>query len=121
MADVTAQLAQYRQAPRKVRLVADLVRGKSAARALALLSVLPKKASEPMQKLIQSAIANASKSGNTAKDLFISKIDVQAGPVSKRHMPRARGRASLIHKRTSHLSLVLSVRPTKEISTVAKK
>ncbi len=117
MADSRATLSNYRQAPRKVRLVADLVRGKSATKALALLSVLSKRASEPMQKLIKSAIANASKSGATADTLYISRIEVNGGLVFKRQMPRARGRASMIRKRTSHISLSLS--PKKE-KTAAK-
>ncbi len=109
MADATASLSNYRQAPRKVRLVADLVRGKSAERALTLLSVLPKRASEPMIKLIRSAVANAQvKEGLSEKDLYISAIAVNGGIVFKRSMPRARGRASAIRKRTSHITLALS-------------
>src|SRR6185503_12582990 len=106
MADSSAKLSNYRQAPRKVRLVADLVRGKRVDRALALLDVLPKRASEAMQKLIRSAVSNA-KSG-TAENLVISKIAVNSGMVLKRHMPRARGRASLIKKKSSHITLELS-------------
>jgi len=105
MADSTAQLNNYRQAPRKVRLLADLVRGKSASTALGLLSVLPKPASEPVSKLIRSAVANADAK---AEDLYISRIEVNGGVVLKRSMPRARGRAAQILKRTSHISLSLS-------------
>src|SRR5579859_3402272 len=101
----TAKLKNYRQAPRKVRLVADLVRGKSAERAHAALAVLPKRASEPMIKLIRSAVAN---SGAPASELYISKIEVNGGVVFKRFMPRARGKASPIHKRTSHIAVSLS-------------
>lgn len=108
MTDATAKLSNYRQAPRKVRLLADLVRGKSASRALALLAVVPKRASEPMQKLIRSAIANASKTGLTESELYISKIEVNGGAILKRSMPRARGRAFPIHKHTSHITLALS-------------
>jgi large subunit ribosomal protein L22 len=107
-----AKLTNYRQAPRKVRLVADLVRGKSAARALALLSTLPKRASEPMRKLIASAVANA---GIPAADLYITKIEVNGGIVFKRTMPRARGRASLIRKRTSHVALMLESKKQKHV------
>lgn len=105
MADATAKLTNYRQAPRKVRLLADLVRGKSVDRALAQLTMLPKRASEPMIKLINSAVAN---SGASAAELYISEIQVNAGLVFKRHMPRARGRASQILKRTSHITVGLS-------------
>lgn len=107
MTAATAKLTNYRQAPRKVRLVADLVRGKSAEHALALLSALPKRASEPMAKLIRSAIANAQA---PASDLYIAKIEVNGGIVFKRHMPRARGRASEILKRTSHVTLALAAK-----------
>ena len=101
----TATLRNYRQAPRKVRLIADLVRGKSAARALALLSMLPKRGAEPMAKLIKSAVSNAKVE---AAELYIQKIEVNGGVVFKRQMPRARGRASLTKKRTSHITLSLS-------------
>jgi len=105
MADATAKLTNYRQAPRKVRLLADLVRGKSVDRAIAQLTMLPKRASEPMIKLINSAVAN---SGAAANELYISEIQVNGGIVFKRHMPRARGRASQILKRTSHITVGLS-------------
>ena len=109
MAEAIASLSNYRQSPRKVRLVADLVRGKSVSRALALLSMLPKRAAEPMAKLISSAIANAqSTKGLVATDLVIAKIEVNGGVVFKRSMPRARGRASAIRKRTSHITLSLT-------------
>ncbi len=105
MADATASLNSYRQSPRKVRLVADLVRGKSAERALALLANLPKRASLPLQKLISSAVAN---SGASAGEVFISKIEVNGGVVLRRSMPRARGRASAIRKKSSHVTLSLT-------------
>jgi large subunit ribosomal protein L22 len=111
MSDATAKLSNYRQAPRKVRLVADLVRGKSVERALAQLSMLPKRASEPMTKLIKSAVAN---SKMDSKDLYVSTIQVNGGIVFKRSMPRARGRASQILKRTSHITLALSKKAPKK-------
>ena len=109
MANATAQLKNYRQSPRKVRLVADLVRGKRVEHALGVLSMLPKRASEPMQKLIKSAIANAAHNGGVSADtLVISKIEVNGGIVFKRSMPRARGRAAPIRKKTSIVTLTLS-------------
>lgn len=111
MAGATAKLKNYRQSPRKVRLVADLVRGKRAAQALAELSMLPKRASEPMQKLIKSAVANA---GENASELVISKIEVNGGIVFKRFMPRARGRAGAIRKKTSIVTLTLTPMPKKQ-------
>lgn len=104
----TATLKNYRQAPRKVRLVADLLRGKSVDRALAQLSMLPKRASEPMAKLIKSAVANAlSKDGVAQSDLYIAKIQVNGGMIFRRFMPRARGKASPIQKKTSIITLEL--------------
>lgn len=116
MSASTATLSNYRQAPRKVRLIADLVRGKSAERALAMLAMLPKRGSEPMAKLLKSAIANAK--DVPAAELYISKIEVNGGIVFKRSMPRARGRASQILKRTSHITLSLDKKaPKKEKAT----
>ncbi len=117
MTDATAKLTNYRQAPRKVRLVADMLRGLSVDRALAQLSLLPKRASEPLSKLIRSAAANAKDIAQ--KDLYISTIQVNGGIVFKRHMPRARGRAAEILKRTSHVTLALGRKPTGE--TLSKK
>lgn len=102
----TASLSNYRQSPRKVRLIADLVRGKTVARALDVLANLPKRGSEPMAKLIRSAVANA-KDGSPA-NLVISKIEVNGGVVFKRSMPRARGRASAIRKKTSIITISLT-------------
>ena len=111
MSSSTAQLKNYRQSPRKVRLVADLVRGKRVDRALAQLSMLPKRASDPMQKLLKSAVANT---GEKADTLVVSKIEVNGGVVFKRFMPRARGKASPIRKKTSIITLTLSPMPKKE-------
>ena len=111
----TATLSNYRQAPRKVRLIADLVRGKSVTHALALLTMLPKRGSEPMAKLIKSAASNAK--DVPASDLYISKIEVNGGMVFKRMMPRARGKGAQILKRTSHITLSLDKKlPKKEKS-----
>ena len=118
--DSKATLSNYRQSPRKVRLVADLMRGKSAERAQALLSTLPKRASEPMSKLLASAVANALTKGTAMGELYISSIQVNGGVVFKRSMPRARGRASMIHKRTSHVTLELSKKMPKKAAAAAK-
>ncbi|MBC7836329.1 50S ribosomal protein L22 [Acetobacteraceae bacterium] len=118
MTDASAQLKNYRQSPRKVRLVADLIRGKSAERALDILGVLPKRASESMMKLLRSAVANAKGKGFEASDLYISRIEVNGGIVFKRSMPRARGRSSMIKKKTSHITLGLSkkIAPKKAVA-----
>lgn len=108
MAEATASLINYRQSPRKVRLIADLVRGKTAVHALALLSALPKRGADPMAKLIQSAVANAQvKGGAPAGELVISTIQVNSGVVFKRTMPRARGRGAPIRKKSSKVTLTL--------------
>lgn len=121
MANATASLSNYRQSPRKVRLVADLVRGKSAAHALALLSALPKRAAEPMAKLIQSAVANAQVQGAAADQLVIATIEVNGGVVFKRSMPRARGRGSAIRKKTSKITLTLGPKKAKKVAAPSAK
>jgi large subunit ribosomal protein L22 len=105
---VTAKLRYLRIAPRKVRLVADLIRGKKVSQALNLLEFLPKKAALPFLKLLKQAIANAKNNFQLSEtNLFISKILVDEGPKLKRWMAKARGQADEIFKRTSHIVLVL--------------
>lgn len=105
---ITAKLKYLRIAPRKVRLVADLVRGKKAEEAQTILSFTTKKGAEPILKLLKSAIANAKNNSQLEEsNLFISKITVDEGPKLKRWMPRARGQAALIMKRSSHILIVL--------------
>lgn len=105
-----AYLKNYRQSPRKVRLLADLVRGKRVSRALSELSFMPKRAAGPMKKLIESAVANAEHNFGAKKDdLIVKEITVDKGVVLKRWMPRAMGRASSIHKHTSNVFVRLAV------------
>lgn len=104
--DSKATLSNYRQSPRKVRLIADMIRGKSAAQALNILSLLPKRGAEPMAKLVRSAVANAKE--GSAEQLFISQIQVNGGVIFKRMMPRARGRGAPIKKKTSVITMSLS-------------
>jgi large subunit ribosomal protein L22 len=108
MASVTAKLSNYRQSPRKVRLAVDLIRGKSAAKALDVLSFTTKRASDPIKKLLQSAIANARQQNIDVANLMVKEIRVDGGTVLKRMMPRARGRGAQILKRTSHVMITLS-------------
>lgn len=104
-----AILKSYRQAPRKVRLVTDLIKGKTVDRALAELDHLGKRAAGPIKKLLLSAAANAKEnSGIETKDLLVKMIRVDQGVILKRSMPRARGSASPIHKHTSHVMLELA-------------
>lgn len=109
MPAVKAQLKHLRIAPRKVRLVADSIRMKKVGEAMQILSFLPKRSSEPLQKLLHSAEANAKHNFNLdSANLFIVEIRVDAGPVLKRYSPRAMGRATIIRKKTSHITLILS-------------
>lgn len=95
-------------APRKVRLVIDLIRGLKVDKALAQLRHLQKEAKRPVLKLLQSAIANAANNFKIDKDtLRIKSVWVDGGPILYRSMPRAMGRATPIRKRTTHLTLVL--------------
>ena len=102
-----AFLKNYRQSPRKVRLLADLVRGKSTTNALASLQFMDKRAAGPFAKVIESAIANAKHQGKSEDKLFIKTVSVDKGVTYKRSMPRARGSASRINKRNSHISVEL--------------
>lgn len=102
-----AVLKNYRQSPRKVRLLADLVRGKRVKQALQTLSFANKRASEPVTKLINSAVANAKQHGADVEKLFVKSIAVDKGVVLKRFMPRARGSAAQILKRSSHIVVEL--------------
>lgn len=109
MTEVTAKLRFLRMGPRKVRLVVDMIRGKKVVKALDILSVLPKRAARPVLKLLNSAVANAKHNHALAmEDLVVSKIYVDGGPVLKRSMPKAHGRATPVRERTSHINLFLS-------------
>ena len=103
-----AILRSYRQAPRKVRLVANLIKGKTVPHALVELDVLPKRASGPMKKLLMSAIANAKENDGIAlEDLFVKEVRVDQGTILKRSMPKSHGSAHPIHKHTSHIMIEL--------------
>lgn len=103
-------VARYvRIAPRKVRLVIDLIRGKQVGEAIAILKHTPKGASPVIEKVLLSAVANAEHNFEMNPDsLIISKVTCDEGPTLKRFRPRAQGRASRINKRTSHITLVVT-------------
>ena len=109
-----AFLKNYRQSPRKVRLVAGLIRGKNVDEALVQLGFLAKRASDPIKKLLLSAVANAKQIGAEKENLFIKEIRVDKGIVMKRMMPAAMGTGHRINKRTSHILLVLAEKVSKE-------
>ena len=124
-----AFLKNYRQAPRKVRLVVDAVRGKNVAVALAELSMMPQKAAPVVRKLVASALANAQQKDSTvhAEDLFIRTITADKGLTYTRYLPRAFGRATPIHRECTHLRVELGLaeettrRPGKETQHVATR
>ena len=112
--EATAKLRSVRITPQKARRVVDLIRGKSAEEALALMKFAPQAASDPVNKLIASAVANARVKADAANvrfdegDLIISAAYVDEGATMKRFMPRAQGRSAQILKRTSHITVVVS-------------
>ena len=109
--EAKAHLKYVRISPRKVKIVLDLIRGKDAATAMAILKNTPKSASEYLIKLLNSAIANAEHNFNMdASKLYVSECFVCPGPILKRIMPRAQGRAYRINKRTSHVTLAVKER-----------
>ncbi|MDO8564748.1 MAG: 50S ribosomal protein L22 [bacterium] len=105
-----AILNNYRQSPRKMRLVADAVKGKTVLQARAVLAFMPKAAAAPLRKLLESAVANAKINDKVSDEsvLRIKDFRVDGGVVLKRFMPRARGSAFRIKKRTSKVTLILS-------------
>ncbi|MDY4484089.1 MAG: 50S ribosomal protein L22 [Butyricicoccus porcorum] len=106
--EARAYLRNVRIAPRKVKVVCDLIRGKSAAEANAIMMNTPKAASELLVKLLKSAVANAENNHNMDPEkLYVAEVSVSPGPVLKRIRPRSHGRAFRILKRTSHITLVL--------------
>jgi large subunit ribosomal protein L22 len=113
MVESIARVRHIRVTPMKARRVVDLIRGKQAQEALAILKFAPQGASEPVYKLVASAIANArvkADASNTyldEQDLYIKRAFVDEGTTLKRFQPRAQGRAFRINKRTSHITVVL--------------
>jgi len=106
--EVRAKLRFVRVSPRKARLVADLIRGKGSEEAMNILTFTKKAASKILIKLLKSAIANATQKKTIDIDrLYVKKITVDQGPTMKRFQPRALGRATMIRKRASHITIVL--------------
>jgi large subunit ribosomal protein L22 len=116
-----AFLKNYRQAPRKVRLVAGLIRGKGVAEAIAELDFLAKRAGLPVKKLLLSAVSNAKNMGVDVENLFIKTLTVDKGVTLKRMMPAAMGTGHRINKRTSHLEIVLGEKVAKVKKTRASR
>ena len=123
MVESIARVRHIRVTPQKARRVVALIKGKQAQEALAILKFAPQAASEPIYKLVHSAMANAQVKADRdgeyldEADLYVSSIYVDEGTTLKRFRPRAQGRAFQIKKRTSHITVVLS---TPEVATAAE-
>jgi large subunit ribosomal protein L22 len=127
MVESIARVRHNRVTPQKARRVVNLIRGKQAQEALAILKFAPQGASEPVYKLVASAIANArvkADQSNTyldEQDLYVSSAYVDEGTTLKRFQPRAQGRAFRINKRTSHITIVLATPDEVQDATATKK
>ncbi|MEG2385327.1 MAG: 50S ribosomal protein L22 [Aurantimicrobium sp.] len=127
MVESVARVRHIRVTPMKARRVVNLIRGKQAHEALAILKFAPQTASEPVYKLVASAIANARVKADAAnafldeQDLFVSEAFVDEGATLKRFRPRAQGRAFKILKRTSHITVVLATPDELEVAGKAAK
>jgi large subunit ribosomal protein L22 len=117
--EAKASARHVRVTPQKARRVVDLIRGKQAVEAVAVLQFAPQSASDPIKKVLESAIANARVKADQAAEAFdernlvITAAYVDEGPTMKRFRPRAQGRAARINKRTSHITVVLTPKTTK--------
>jgi large subunit ribosomal protein L22 len=117
--EAKASARHVRVTPQKARRIVDLIRGKKAVEAVAVLQFAPQSASEPVQKVLESAIANARvKADQVAaafdeRNLVISEAYVDEGPTMKRFRPRAQGRAARINKRSSHITVVVTQKAEK--------
>jgi large subunit ribosomal protein L22 len=117
-----ARARYVRATPMKVRRVVELIKGRSASDALAVLQFAPQSASEPVAKVLASAMANAENNLDLDPDtLWVSSAYVDEGPTFKRFRPRAQGRAYRIRKRTSHITVEVESRPKKDKKTPVKK
>ena len=127
MVESIARVRHIRVTPMKARRVVNMIRGKQAQEALAILKFAPQGASEPVNKLVASAIANARVKADQTntyldeQDLYVSRAFVDEGTTLKRFQPRAQGRAFRINKRTSHITVVLATPDEAEAATATKK
>jgi len=105
-----AMLRKFRQSPRKVRMIADMIRGQPVASAMSILNFQQRKAAKMLSKVLGSAIANATTNEKADADaLMVTKITVDPGPVEKRWLARSMGRANRINRRTSNVTIVVDV------------
>jgi large subunit ribosomal protein L22 len=114
-----------RMSPRKLRRVAELIKGEPVDKALSILELTPKAASEALRKTLKSAAANAIAAEGTAKvkveNLFVKQVTVDGGPIWKRVRPVGMGRAYLIRKRTAHVGITIAEKKTKAKAAESKK
>jgi large subunit ribosomal protein L22 len=104
----SAVLRKFRQSPRKVRMVADMIRGRNVGDALSILKFQPRKAAKMLSKVLSSAIANATENQQADADkLIVSAVAIDPGPVEKRWLARAMGRANRLNRRTSHITVTV--------------
>lgn len=109
MGEAIARLNYYRMSPSKMRTVGDSIKGRPVAEAIAILEHSPRRAGEPLKKLLKSAVANAGENHKLDADVLVVKnVIVNAGPTLKRWMPRAMGRATMIRRRTSKVTIVVA-------------
>jgi len=126
MVESIARVRHIRVTPQKARRVVALIKGKQALEALAILKFAPQSASEPIFKLVESAVANARVKADAAneylddQDLYVKNAFVDEGTTLKRFQPRAQGRAFQIKKRTSHITIVLSTPETADATTASQ-
>ena len=107
--EAKAQAKYIRISPTKVRQVTDLIKGKDVREVLAILQYTPKRASQAIAKVVKSAVANAEHNYDMDSEaLYVSRAFVDQGPTLKRYKPRAMGRADMIRKRTSHITVIVS-------------
>jgi large subunit ribosomal protein L22 len=105
-----AVLRRFRESPRKVRMVADMIRGRSVDDAMSILRLQQRKAAKMLSKVLGSAIANATENEKAdVEKLVVSKVFIDGGPISKKWMPRSMGRANRINSRTSHVTVVVDI------------
>ncbi len=105
-----AMLRRFRQSPRKVRMVADMIRGRNVAEALSILHLQPRKAARMLSKVLGSAVANATTNDKADADaLVVVKVSIDPGPTEKRWLARSMGRANRINRRTSNVTVVVDV------------
>ena len=102
-----ASLRGLKMSARKVRVIADMIRGRGVEEAMTQLTVQAKASAKPLRRLLQSALANAEQRGLNVDNLCVAEIQVHKGPIGRRFMPRAQGRATPIRKQTSHVDVQL--------------